>query len=280
VPFTIVGLGKLGGAEITYGSDLDIVFVAEDKTRDLPRLQKLAVELMDLLSARTEQGTAFTIDSRLRPDGEKGLLVNTLRAHEDYYRQRAQLWEVQALSRARPVAGNATLGKAFEEMAAVLTNFKEPGLPLAALKLGWKQEIARMRLRVEKERTPAGKEGLAFKTGAGGLMDAEFIAQTLCLEGGWHEPNTLRALERARREKVLPLKEADLLIESYRQLRRIESILRRWSYEGETELPDDSPAQYRVAVRCGFEAADELLRAVAFHREDVRRVYAGVLGTG
>src|SRR3569833_1245530 len=73
-PFVIVGLGKLGGAEFDYGSDLDIVFVADAKAKDLPKLARLATEVMDLVSARTEQGMLFHTDARLRPDGEKGLL--------------------------------------------------------------------------------------------------------------------------------------------------------------------------------------------------------------
>src|SRR4030095_8257639 len=98
-PFAIVGLGKFGGAELNYGSDLDVVFVAPDFVRDLPRHQGWATEIIDLLSSRTELGVAFEVDARLRPDGEKGLLVNTLRAYGEYYRHRAHLWEIQALTR-------------------------------------------------------------------------------------------------------------------------------------------------------------------------------------
>src|SRR5205823_6913853 len=76
-PFAIIGLGKLGGAELNYGSDLDIIFVADAKTKGLPSLQGLAAEIMDLLSSPTDRGVAFVTDARLRPDGEKGLLVNT-----------------------------------------------------------------------------------------------------------------------------------------------------------------------------------------------------------
>ena len=113
-PFVIIGLGKLGGCEIDYGSDLDILFVTDAQAKDLPKLQRLAVEVMELLSRRTEQGMVFHTDARLRPDGEKGLLVNTLAAYENYYRQRAQLWEIQALTRTRPVAGNLALGEKFK----------------------------------------------------------------------------------------------------------------------------------------------------------------------
>ena len=239
---------------------------------------------MELLSRRTEQGMVFHTDARLRPDGEKGLLVNTLAAYEEYYRQRAQLWEIQALTRTRPVAGDLKLGEQFQKLAAALTNFSpanvaaglslraapesssrklklaataREGVPgLAAFTPDWKKQIHQMRLRIEKERTPRGQDELAIKTGRGGLMDAEFIAQALCLENGWQEANTLRALERGRdavgvqpsgcisgkatlKRELQPLGRADWdkLIENYRRLRRVEGILRRWSYEGETVLP-------------------------------------------
>lgn len=122
-PFVVIGLGKLGGCEIDYGSDLDLLFVTDARAKELPKLQRLAVEVKELLSRRTEQGMVFHTDARLRPDGEKGLLVNTLAAYEEYYRQRAQLWEIQALTRTRPVAGNFALGEKFQKLAATLTNF-------------------------------------------------------------------------------------------------------------------------------------------------------------
>jgi len=275
-PLAIIGLGKLGGQEISYGSDLDIIFVAPNETKNLPKLQALAAQVMDMLSSPTELGVAFLTDARLRPDGEKGLLVNTLSAFEDYYRRRAQLWEIQSLSRSRPIAGDLQLGLHFQRLAAVLTDFRPENVAadfalrqsddrsssassrarlsrrtgLAAYSPDWKQTIARMRQRIEKERTPRGQDALAIKTGAGGLTDAEFIAQTLCLAHAWHEPNTLKALKRARDTQTLAPKDAALLIDNYRQLRRVEGILRRWSFEGETVLPDDPAPFYRVSVRC------------------------------
>ena len=134
--------------------------------------------------------------------------------------QRAQLWEIQALTRTRPVAGDLKLGGQFQKLAATLTDFfkvaqasrlqktKSDGsrrdaratLPVCFTQ-DWKKQIHQMRLRIEKERTPRGQNDLAIKTGKGGLMDAEFIAQTLCLENGWQEANTLRALERGPRRQ-------------------------------------------------------------------------------
>ena len=298
-PFVVVGLGKLGGEEIDYGSDLDLLFVAPTQTRNLPRLQPLAAKLMEMLAAQTELGLVYHVDARLRPDGAKGLLVNTLDAYEDYYRQRAQLWEIQALTRVRPVAGDFTLGKEFEALAGTLSDFRPEtvargfrmaGAPqrrgrkaadrpqdrppsLAAYTPSWKSEIHKMRLRIETERTPAGQEALAIKTGAGGMVDGEFLAQSLCLAHGWQEPNTLRVLERARETGALSLEDADTLLFNYRQLRRVEAILRRWSYEGEILLPNDPAAQYRVAVRCGWRNAGELLEATARCRQAMRAIY-------
>ena len=134
-----------------------------------------------------------------------------------------------------------------------------------------------MRLRIEKERTPASKQSLAIKTGAGGLMDAEFIAQTLCLANGWQEANTLKALERARDSNALPNNDAEPLIENYRKLRRIEGILRRWSFEGETLLPADPAPLYRVAIRCGFRTAEAFMKAVEDYRKAIRGIYLKLL---
>jgi [glutamine synthetase] adenylyltransferase / [glutamine synthetase]-adenylyl-L-tyrosine phosphorylase len=289
MPLVVIGLGKLGGCEIDYGSDLDLLFVADVKAKELPKLQRLAAEVMEMMSRRTERGIVFHTDARLRPDGEKGLLVNTLDAYEDYYRRRAQLWEIQALTRTRPVAGDLNLGERFQKLAAALTDFSKGAMPsrLQRVKSGsrrntgaslpacyapdWRKQIHQMRLRIEKERTPCGQDDLAIKTGKGGLMDAEFIAQTLCLENGWHEPNTLQALERGRDAGVLP--DADKLLENYRALRRVEGILRRWSYEGEIVLPDDPAPYYRVSVRCGFATPEESRNALAEWRKAIRKVY-------
>jgi len=274
-PLAIIGLGKLGGREIDYGSDLDIVFVTQPAEKNLARLTPLAIQVMDLLSTRTADGVVFHTDARLRPDGEKGLLVNTLNAYEHYYRRRAQLWEIQSLSRARPVAGNLALGEEFRRLAATLTDFRKPSVPLAAYVSGCKQQIHRMRLRIEKERTPRGKDDLAIKTGKGGLMDAEFIAQILCLENGWQEPNTLACLERAASAGIL--QDAAKLIEAYRRLRHVEGILRRWSYEGETELPDDPAPFFRVSVRCGFRTPQDFREAIAAWRKVIREAYLTIM---
>ncbi len=299
-PMLIVGLGKLGGQELNYGSDLDIIFVAASGFQKLPALQKVAVSIRELLSANTELGVAFATDARLRPDGEKGLLVNTIDAYEEYYRRRAQLWEIQALSRSRPIAGDHALAGQFRHLVASVTDFTPANVTaafqkpsastpakakaarprtsramsgLSAYTPEWKQAIAHMRARIEKERTPAGQDALAIKTGSGGLVDAEFIAQALCLAHGWHEPNTLRALERARDTGALEPQAAENLIANFRHLLRVEVILRRWSFVGEAVLPVDPAPFYRVSRRCGFSTPEEFRAAIAGYRKAIREVY-------
>ena len=191
-------------------------------------------------------------------------------------RQRAQLWEIQTLTRTRPIAGDFGVGNDFQALAAKLTNFTQPVQPLAAFSADWKAKIHQMRLRIQKERTPPGKDALAIKTGIGGLMDAEFVAQVLCLEHGWQEANTLRALEKGRRSGGLP--HAQKLIENYRRLRRVEGILRRWSYEGETVLPDAPAPYYRVSIRCGFTTPKAFQGALDHWRRGIREVYSKVFG--
>ena len=291
LPLCVVGLGKLGGREINYGSDLDILFVTRGAPQALPRLQRLAAACLDLLGGKTEMGAVFHLDARLRPDGSKGLLVNTVEACENYYRRRAALWEIQALTRLRPIAGDLEAGARFQEIAAALADFTPenvaagfvvpspraggPGAKngLAAYTPDWKKEIDAMRERIVKERTPPGKDRLAIKTGAGGLMDAEFLAQAFCLAQGWQEANSLSALRRGGQEGLLERGDTESLLQNYGALRRIEGILRRWSYEGEVLLPDDEPAQYRVAVRCGYGGAAEFLRAADAIRAAIRAVY-------
>lgn len=130
-----------------------------------------------------------------------------------------------------------------------------------------------MRQITEAERTPAGMENLAIKTGPGGLMDAEFIAQTICLAEGWHEPNTIRALQLIFKSSLISKKNAADLTKNYRALRKLEHILRRWSYESETVLPRDEGAQYRVAVRCGFPSANNLVGEVTKWKKSIRVIY-------
>ncbi len=272
-PFTVIALGKYGGQELNYGSDLDFFFVAKDSVKNWSRLQKIGNDILSLLSENTINGKVYDTDTRLRPDGEAGPLVNTLNAYREYYRLRAKLWEIQSVSRCRPVAGNPVVAKEFIYFVQQVTDFKNLRDQPAAYSQEWKSEIRHMRDRIEKERTPIGKAHWAIKTGAGGMIDAEFIAQACCLESGHYEPNTLNALNQALNSGILSSKNAEKLIENYQALKRIEGILRRWSFEGETTLPHQPNALYRVGVRCGFDSSDSFLKAVSTYRRNIRSIF-------
>ena len=109
-------------------------------------------------------------------------------------------------------------------------------------------------------------------------MDIEFIVQAICLAEGWHEPNTMLALERASESRLISKKQLSKLAESYRELRRLEHILRRWSCEGETLLPEEEDGQYRVSVRCGMPGARKLLLEVTRWRRDIRGIFDKFFG--
>lgn len=285
----VLGLGKLGGAELDYHSDLDVVFVYSGpgsttgvEGRGLTNAEffaRLAQRLMGALSTRTREGIAFRIDARLRPSGRAGALVVSSEAFEEYHRGRgAQTWERQALIRLRPVAGDPALGRA---VAGMVRTFLYGGPPAEDPR----PEIARMRSRVEAELGREGPDRLDLKAGPGGLVDVEFAVQALQLLHGWKDesfrsPNTLEALEALRSGGIVSEKDGGAFAEGYRFLRRVEGRLRLLQ-----ERPTDAlvPTEERLAeLARGVGAADgpRLLEEVRGHRSRVRGAYTRVMGGG
>lgn len=178
--FAVLGYGSLGGRELGFGSDLDVVFVYDAppdamsdgaRTLDAPRWgARLAQKIVALLGAPTGAGRLYEIDVRLRPDGAKGLLVSTIASFEDYQRQRAWTWEHQALVRARAVTGDAALCAEFERVRA-----QTLAQPRDADKL--REEVASMRVRMRAELDRSSADRFDLKQGEGGLVDLEFLLQ-------------------------------------------------------------------------------------------------------
>ena len=200
--FAIIGYGSLGGLELGFGSDLDLVFLydhpAGAEESDGPRplessrwFARLAQKVMALLGAVTAAGRLYDIDVRLRPDGGKGALVSSLASYADYQRERAWTWEHQALVRARGVAGDASLLADFEQVrAGTLACEREHEVLFGdVLKM-------RGRMRAELDRSDAAR--LDLKQGAGGLVDLEFLLQTGVLAGAAHDPALAQATETPR----------------------------------------------------------------------------------
>jgi [glutamine synthetase] adenylyltransferase / [glutamine synthetase]-adenylyl-L-tyrosine phosphorylase len=229
---TIVALGKFGGQELLYGADLDVVFIGEEPGS--------AERLIAALSATTNAGRVFPIDTRLRPEGDHGMLVVTLSGYESYFNGRAQTWEQQALTKARVISGPVQM-----EVETLIVKVWEQ----LRTRPNTKGEIAGMYERIVKERARS-RDWYEFKTGAGGLIGIEFLVQSLEIEHGVREPNTLKALEVIGER--LGETQSEMLANDYLFYRRMESILRRANNQSVSSVPAQEPEQAKLALRMGF----------------------------
>ncbi len=253
---TIIALGKFGGGEISYGADLDVIFVG-DNTR-------AAQHLMVALAQATAEGAIFTLDPRLRPDGEKGALAPSLSAFDKYYEQRAQLWEIQALTRARPIAGPA--GDDFLRIAkrAWREAGRQPDLFSA---------IASMVDRIRRERAGLSDE-LDFKAGTGGMITAEFLVQALQMRFELWQQNTGNALSALAAAGHIDGADAAQLRKSYAFLRAVESVLRRHENKSVSLVPNDPLAQQHLARRLGLESLDAFAEQYRGARTTIHEIYS------
>ena len=256
---TIIALGKFGGSEIGYGADLDVLFVGEDI--------RAAQHLVVAMAQPTAEGSIATLDARLRPEGEKGNLACSLTAYEAYYETRAQLWEAQALTRARPLAG--PLQDQFMELARRVWR-------KAAQRDDLYLQIDGMLRRIRHERGSAA-DVLDFKTGTGGVIEAEFLVQALQMRAGIWNPQTLGALRELTTKGLLREEDAALMEKSYKYLRLIESALRRWENKSVSSLPADETEQRKLAKRVGADSLDSFARRYREARESIHAVYSRYL---
>jgi glutamate-ammonia-ligase adenylyltransferase len=255
-------MGKFGGQELGYGADLDVLFVGE------PTLgSRLASRVIEFMTRQTSAGKLFEVDARLRPDGVQGPLASPLEAHRDYYAKRAQLWERLALTRARAVTDEAEYGAKFMKMVHEV-------IYAAPLTTAEARELRQMRQRIESERGDQQHVELEFKTGPGGLVDVEFLIQSLQLQHGHAHPqlrtaHTLTTLNRLASLGIIEEGHASQLRRHYLFLRQIESVLRRLDNRNVSRLPDVEPEQDRLAKRLGFAGREEFMGA---YRHTTRRV--------
>lgn len=225
--FLVLGYGKLGGLELAYGSDLDLVFLydadlawPQDKLEDgVVFYSRLGRRLANYLSMQTPAGRLYEVDMRLRPSGQAGLLVSSFQAFSQYQQQKAWTWEHQALLRARPVAGDQRLARRFDELRGeVLTrHVAEDGLA---------EQVARMRSKMRRELSRSASGQFDIKQDAGGIADIEFLVQYLVLrEARRNErliawPDNMRQLEALSAGGVLEAGQARLLMATYLAYRR------------------------------------------------------------
>ena len=194
-------MGRLGGAELSYASDIDVLFVYEgDRAADFDAAERVAEQLVTEIGATTSEGQTFRIDARLRPEGNQGPLARSLGGYATYYERWGLTWERQALSKARVVAGDPQLGEQF----CALVDDVVYGQPFTEDDM---REIRRMKARIERERIPPGEDPqFHLKLGRGSLSDIEFLVQLLQLQhGGDHPelrvPGTIDALAAAARRR-------------------------------------------------------------------------------
>jgi len=216
--FAIVAYGKLGGLELGYGSDLDLVFLHDGKAELGMRYVRLGQRIIHILTARTPSGILYEVDMRLRPSGSSGLLVSSLVAFEDYQRNEAWTWEHQALIRARIVAGAESIAAQFAELRhEILTRPRDP----EALR----HEVGNMRERMRKELIRGGGEQFDVKQAPGGIADIEFLVQYAVLRWSVQYPQLIQWTDNIRQLKVLAEvglltdQQSRLLIDAYQAYR-------------------------------------------------------------
>jgi [glutamine synthetase] adenylyltransferase / [glutamine synthetase]-adenylyl-L-tyrosine phosphorylase len=261
---TVLGLGKLGGYELNYVSDVDLLFLfspAEPSREELPEAQpvlnRLCQWLSRLLADSLDGDRVFLVDLRLRPQGKDGKLVPSIAAATDHYLLHGRPWERQMLLKARPVAGDRSLGMAFlkEVRPFVFRRF----LDFQAL-----TELHAMRDRILQEavRPRSGWRQFDVKLGIGGIREIEFLVQSFQLiYGGRHpqldEPNTVRCLERLQSLELLPPEVVAQLQEAYTFLRRVEHWVQLDQNRQTQELPQSAEGRAKLARALGFDGGEE-----------------------
>lgn len=291
--FTVLGMGKLGGRELNFSSDVDLLYVfgsgydapavstqgaltAQDFFRRLA--QKVTVALNDL----TGEGYVYRVDLRLRPEGDAGEIAQPLDGFERYYRSRVGTWERLALLKAWPVAGSRRLGREFIEMARGFV-FDRP-FDLQAI-----QDVRNVKRKIDQKMTVRQQRTRNVKLGTGGIREIELIVQALQVRFGAGDPdlaerNTLRGLAALRSRELISAEEASILTGAYVFLRDVENKLQMADDAQTHSLPRMEEALASCARRLGYgdgtdgSSTERFLRDYARHTRDVSRTFEGIFG--
>ncbi len=259
--FVVLGLGKLGGEELNYSSDIDLIFLYDDEgqtdgTRSISNAEffaRMGGELVRLLADHSSLGQAYRVDMRLRPEGEQGALARSLGATLGYYETTGRTWERQALIKCRPVAGDLGLGREFLDAIEPFVYRRY----LGGAEIG---EIKALKRRIEGRTVSAGTSEVEVKTGHGGIRDVEFVVQFLQLLHGGEYPevrhaNTLTAISRLEQVGCLTAQERGIMENTYRFLRLVEHRLQTMFDRQTHQMPRDLEEQRTLAIRTGYPPA-------------------------
>ncbi len=263
----ILALGKLGGEELNYSSDIDLIFLADSDPQDF---WQVCQRLIQGLNRQTGAGFLYRVDMRLRPWGKAGPLVSSLESYSEYLKHNAALWELQALLKARVIAGDFGVGKKF---LASLPPFLFHTAP----------DVLQKNVRETKESIEAGVIGHGstwgnVKSGVGSIRDVEFVAQYLQLRHGGQRPeirtfNTLEALVRLAETDLLQADEYRILTDGYVFLRKVEHALQLLHYKQSHQLPTDPDELEYLARRLDFPTINSFLGHFEQHCVHIREVY-------
>ena len=255
----IIAMGKLGGGELNYHSDLDIIFVydrqgvtdGEKQISNHEYFAKLAQKIISILTMQTREGYVYKIDTRLRPSGNSGPLVTSLDSFLEYHRKEAQIWERQALTKARVVLGDETL-------ADQLHDIIRHSVYDTTIDVEGGQEIRRLRMRMENELARESAGNYNIKTGRGGMVDVEFAVQYLQLKEGCHytelrTPSSIVALQEISTLGLLPEGSAETLLAGYKFLRKLENRLRIIHDYSANDLSGTRTYLNKLARRMGYD---------------------------
>ena len=256
----LLALGKLGGFELNFSSDVDLLFVYEtppavDPLEHNHAVARLIRRLKMALEARHEDGFGYRVDLGLRPEADTGVLANPVEVAIGYYEGFGAEWERQMLIRLRPVAGPPAVGAGFAREIApfVYRRLIDPGVM---------RSVRDMKARIESERRSAGRDlELDLKEGPGGIRDVEFLVQSLQLFFGGRDlalrtGNVLEALAALARLEHLPEATANALVSSYTWLRRAEHALQMAEEHQTARFPNERAGQLALARRMGYAQAD------------------------
>ena len=250
VPMAIIAMGRFGGGELSYASDLDVLLVHDESAPALVELaENSAEELLRRIKGDSPSDRLYLLDADLRPEGKQGPLARSLAGYASYYERWAQTWERQALVRARFVAGDEELGRRFGQL---LESFV-----WAPLTPSDEREIRRMKARMERERIPARDDPhFHLKLGRGSLSDVEWTVQLLQLRNGLRAPGTMAALGALERAGLVHEEDADALARAYRFCERTRNRLYLVRGEAGDALPSRADHLAFLARSLGYTSAE------------------------
>ena len=291
IGFTVIAMGKLGGGELNFSSDVDLLYLyatragktsgirgnRDSRIANAVYFRRLSQEVTAALNTVSGQGYVYRVDLRLRPEGEKGLIVQPLQGYRRYYAARGETWERLSLLKAWPAGGDRALGRQFLKMAAPFIFGKPFGVPGL-------EEVGALKERVDEKIALSQQTASHVKLGRGGIREIEFLVQSFQLYFGAtrtavRERNTLKALKKLRRSRILSEEEDRCLRESYLFLRNVENKLQLVN-DSQTHLVPADPKGIRAcALRLGYReegaasVEDQFLRDYRAHTDRVHRLF-------